>query len=347
MVKTYRSSWIFFLLIFYVTLLNATENTLMNQTFADRQDVQQFIEKMVEKHHLDRKKLISLFSAFGPEPKIIQAISKPFEAMPWYRYRDRFVTEEKAKQGALFYKKHEALLKKAETEFGVPAEIIVAIIAVETRYGENTGKYPVLQSLATLAFDYPPRAAFFLNELEQFLLLTHEEHLNPLSIYGSYAGAMGIPQFIPSSYRRFAVDFSATGSRDLMNDVGDAIGSVANYFKMHGWQRGAAIAYPAHVSGDQYLELAKELKAKDPKPQRPIEAFAKYGIYPDASLSSKEKSEPAIYIMLESSASTKEHWLGLYNFYVITRYNHSLNYAMAVYQLSQKIRSLHKQLALE
>lgn len=290
------------MLIFTIVSISpafATKNT----TFAKRKEVQKFIQTMHKKHKLDKKNLTTLFDEFGTEPKVLTLMSKQYEALPWYRYRDTVVTEKRAKEGVLFWKKHEVLLKKAEKKFGVPAEIIVAILGVETSYGQVTGNYPVLQTLATLAFDYPRRAPFFRAELEHFLLLVNEGSLHPIATRGSYAGAMGVPQFMPSSYRRYAVDFSGTGKRDLIHDTADVIGSVANYLKANGWKKNEKIVLKANINSPQAGKL----------------------------------------IVLEKNANhAKEQWVGFDNFNVILRYNRSNHYAMAVYQLSQQIRTLKR-----
>lgn len=309
--------------------------------FGDRRDVQIWIWDMHLKHGFSANDLKALFRTVSPEPKIIQAISKPFEEVTWNKYRERFVNDVRAKEGVQFWKENAAALKKAEEQYGVPAEVIVAIIGVETNYGKNKGSYPVLQSLATLAFDYPPRAAFFKKELEQFLLLTREEKLDPKTIYGSYAGAMGTPQFIPSSYREYAVDFTGKGKRDLINNTDDAIGSVANYFKMHGWQAGEPVAYMAQGYGSEYERLATT-NPKDPKPKISLGEFAQFNILPKDKNALKNKDRLAAFLILKTD-DKPEYWLALQNFYAITRYNHSVNYAMAVHQLSQRIRELHNQ----
>ncbi len=287
------------------TLKSATQNKAL--PFGQRTEVKAFIQHMHKKHGLNQNNLKVIFNTFGTEHKVLRAMSKQYEALPWYRYRDTIVTEKRVKEGVQFWKAHQDLLKKAEKQFGVPAEIIVALLGIETSYGQITGKYPVLQALATLAFDYPRRAAFFKSELEHFLLLANEGALDPIATRGSFAGAMGIPQFMPSSYKRYAVDFSGTGKRDLLHDIADVIGSVANYLKANGWKK-------------------NEKTIAKPKTKRKIDL--------------RSKGKP---ITLEKNANhEKEHWIGFENFNVIMRYNNSTHYAMAVYQLSQKIRILKK-----
>ncbi len=295
--------------------------------YAQRSDVQQFIDEMVEKHGFAREDLMVRFASAKRLDGVLEAISRPAEkVLTWEDYRPIFVTSNRIKKGNKFLQENRETLKRAEKEYGVPAEIITAIIGVETYYGRRSGKIQVFDSLVTLGFDYPPRSPFFLSELEQFLLLTREEDVDSREIRGSYAGAMGMPQFISSSYRHYAVDFDGDGKRDLWGNTEDVIGSVANYFKVHGWKSGGEVVIPARVNG-QIEETRNKLK-----PHTLISALSREGVYPQAHINSDEK---ATVITLHGKEG-KEYWLGLDNFYVITRYNHSAMYAMAVYQLSQE-----------
>jgi len=215
----------------------------------------------------------------------------------------------------------------------------VAIIGIETSYGKKTGDFLIIQSLATLAFDYPRRSAFFREELAHFLLLAKEGALDANTTKGSFAGAIGIPQFMPSSYRRFAVDFKKKGKRDLLHDVGDVIGSIANYLNLHGWQRNGPIANKATVSGKAYQTIAKN---KVTKPHLTMQQLARYSIKLQKPQALRDKTQKANLMVLERSKDFKEYWIGFQNFYVITRYNHSIHYAMAVYHLSQHIHTLQQ-----
>ena len=300
---------------------------------AERDDVKQFIGEMVEKHGFEQKYLQSVFQQVSISNSIIKAISRPAEALPWYKYRPIFLKPERVKLGVKFWREHQATLERASKVYGVPIEIMVAIIGVETRYGQHKGKYKVLESLATLAFDYPKRAKFFRSELEQFLLLAREQDVDALSLKGSYAGAMGMPQFISSSYRHYAVDFDDDGRIDIWDNPVDAIGSVANYFKEHGWKAGGEIIFPADIEGEEYLlALSKGLK-----PDISAAQLEEYGIKSDNRLKESEK----IKLLEFETKNGIERWLALHNFYVITRYNHSALYAMAVYQLAGQIREAH------
>jgi len=300
-----------------------------NVDFVQRPDVRAFIDEMVTKHDFDKTALTTIFSHVQLRPDIIAAISHPAEAKPWSQYRPIFLTQARIDGGVKFWNQHAKALEKAEQTYGVPPRIVVAIIGVETRFGTYKGKYPVIDSLSTLAFDYPKRGAFFRSELEQFLLLAQEEKLDPLTVKGSYAGAMGGPQFISSSYRHYAVDFDGDGKRDLIDDYDDIIGSVANYFSEHGWQAGQPIAAPAKVEGDKYEALTK----LDLKPQYDMRKIREYGVSSDTPL----PDDTLASLIRLDGANGPEYWLGLQNFYVITRYNHSPLYAMAVYQLGKAI----------
>ncbi len=312
-------------MIFYFLLIDISHADVL----LDQDSINRFIESMVTTHQYDAGELQSLFSQVKYSQRVLEAISSPAEKLPWDEYRSIFLQPDRIEEGLIFWERYRTALNKAEQHYGVPAHIIVAIIGIETRYGNSTGKDRVMDALATLAFHYPERSEFFRWELEEYLLLTREQGINPLSIKGSYAGAMGIPQFIPSSYRRFAVDFDGDGKIDIWNNPVDAIGSVANYFNQHGWEVGKMIAVPAEAQGNQYLEILND----DPIPHVRADELEKYGI------SQPEHVPPAAELKLVSLdiPGGAEIWLGLKNFYVITRYNNSVLYAMAVYQLSDEI----------
>jgi membrane-bound lytic murein transglycosylase B len=289
-------------------------------------DVQKFINQMVQKHGFNIKHLNTVFSKAKISTSILDAISRPAEAMPWYKYRQIFIRKDRIELGRKFITENKELLDAAEDKFGVPPEIIAAIIGVETRYGSNKGSYNVVDSLVTLGFRYPKRASFFRSELEHFLLLAREQGIDPNIIKGSYAGAMGIPQFISSSYRTYAIDFDNDGKIDIWENVADAIGSVANYFKMHGWEKGKLITLKANVAGNNI----EEVLGNSLEPDKTIRELMDYGIATDISIADNTQARLLKYELEKG----EEYWLGLNNFYVITRYNHSALYAMAVFQLS-------------
>jgi len=302
--------------------------------FAGDPETQAFISEMVQRHQFDRGELETLFAGASKRDDILKAISRPAESKPWYEYRPIFMTQSRIDGGVDFWRANSAILKKAEKEYGVDAAVIVAIIGVETRYGANTGSYRVIDALSTLAFAYPPRAKFFRSELEQFLILTREEHVDPRDAKGSYAGAMGYGQFIPSSYRNYAVDFDADGKRDLWASLEDIIGSVANYFRRHGWKLGQPVA--SKVSGKATIPDA--LVSSDLKPAKTVAEFAKAGISSNPPL----RQEQRVALLQLEQRNGPEYWLTTDNFYTITRYNRSPLYAMAVFQLSEAIRNAYQ-----
>jgi membrane-bound lytic murein transglycosylase B len=297
-------------------------------------EIEAFIAEMADKHQFEPGALRRLFAQAQPRPEILRAISTPITTLPWHEFRGRFVDAARINGGIRFWREHAATLEKASREFGVPAEIIVATIGVETLYGRNTGTHRVLEALATLAFQYPPRADLFRSELEEYLLLVREAGFDAMAIRGSYAGAIGIPQFLPSSYRRYAVDFNGDGRRDLMKTPADAIGSVANYYMSFGWRSGEGITVPADVDPDN----AQPLLGIGILPQLRVGELRRLGVTPAAPVD--DGAEAALF-MVESEAGPR-YWLGLNNFYVITRYNRSINYAMAVHELARELRAQFK-----
>lgn len=309
--------------------------------YSDRGEVRAYVNELVKKHKFNRAELLGLFRQAEPQQQVLEAIARPAEQeLTWKEYRPIFLTETRIAGGVEFWQEYAEPLARAKDIYGVAPEIIVAIIGVETRFGEYTGKHPVLDSLITLSFDGKKRQSFFRSELEEFLLLARDEQVDPFSIKGSYAGAMGWPQFISSSYRQYAVDFDGDGKRDLWNNPVDAIGSVANYFKVHGWRPEAEVVVPAQL-GEQVQDLsdmAVERGRKGLKPAMSLETFAQKGVY---SVDEVPADQAAVLIKLQGDAGD-EYWLGLQNFYVITRYNHSAMYALAVYQLSQEIRRAYQ-----
>ncbi len=298
----------------------------------DNQLVGQFVQEMVTQHGFDQGYLEHLFNEVKYKENIIRLMTSPAEAKPWKDYRPILVTQLRTEQGIGFFQEHRQALERAEAEFGVPPEIIVAIIGVETRYGRVTGSYRVIDALATLAFDYPKRATFFRKELVEFLLLARSEKVDPRTLMGSYAGAMGYGQFMPSSFRAYAIDFDGDGSKDIWHNATDAIGSVANYFHRHGWKKGQEVTAKATPQGSDFDSLLVK-KRRDLKPTHTLAQLIERGFKTDIELPS---DQPATAMRLRGEEGN-EYWVGLHNFYVITRYNHSALYAMAVYQLSQQI----------
>jgi len=292
-----------------------------------------FVDKMVTEHGFDRDALNTMLRSATIDQSILDAIAKPAErVVPWYEYRNIFVTEARIAAGTRFWTEHAGTIQSISERYGVAPEMLVAIIGVETYFGQRTGKYRVLDSLATLAFAYPPRAKFFGGELEQFLLLTREEGIDPKTPMGSYAGAMGAGQFIPSSFRTYAVDADGDGKRDIWNNWADVLGSIANYFKKSGWKTGEPVADPA----------TRSAAWNGPEPSNALELAETVGSLEKQGYvfsTSEPTDAPAAAFALEASASSSEFWIGYHNFRVITRYNRSPKYALAAHQLGQAIRS--------
>ncbi len=294
-----------------------------------------FVDEMVQKHGFTAAEINQILSKAQKRQPILDAIARPAEkSKTWKEYRPIFIVPMRITNGVAFWNEHRAALTRAEKEFGVPAEIIVAIIGVETNYGKNTGSWYVIDALTTLAFDYPPRAPFFRSELVNYFILTREQKHNPLEFKGSYAGAMGYGQFMPSSYRNYAVDFNGDGFTDIWNNPTDAIGSVANYFKKHGWQTGKTVVVPATLTKAREVVLSNSAFNQVVQPEISVADWKKTGIAPTQKLANKT---PVIALEFDG-ANGLEYWLGLQNFYTITRYNRSPMYAMAVYDLSLEIK---------
>jgi membrane-bound lytic murein transglycosylase B len=300
--------------------------------YADRADVREYISELVGEHGFAEDELVDLFHQAQRKDRILQSIARPAErTLEWHEYRQIFLKEPRISQGLEFWAANDTALKKAEATYGVAPEYIVAILGVETRYGRISGSYRVLDALTTLAFDYPPRSAFFRKELTEYLLLAREEDRDPLWFMGSYAGAMGYGQFIPSSFRAYAVDFDGDGYRDIWTNEWDAIGSVANYFSRHGWRQAGAVAMRVGVDGGDADAVANESLSL----KRTVGELKSLGVQVDG-LPDEERA--GLYrMMLEDG--WPEYWVGLNNFHVITRYNRSRLYALAVHQLSQAIKS--------
>lgn len=324
-----------------LSMISTLGHTEESRKYGDNVQAQEFIATMVKDHDLDPLDMQLLFAEATYKQSIVDAMNRPAERVKeWKDYRKIFVTEKRLRQGVEFWQEHRLTLEKAQADYGVPVEIIVAILGVETYYGRMTGSYRVIDALSTLAFDYPKRSAFFTRELENFLLLSREQDLNPLNLTGSYAGAMGYGQFMPSSYRAYAVDYSGDGVADIWNNPIDAIGSIANYFARHGWETGAPIATRARINGQYNQDIVN----KAIKPELTLAALEQQGFTPVAPAMANENltaevlspETKAIPLKLQGKSGV-EFWLGLHNFYVITRYNTSFRYAMAVTQLSEQL----------
>jgi len=295
-------------------------------------NVAAFIDEMVEDHDFDRAALRAVLGKAQIKQTIIKKISTPAErTLTWAEYRKIFITRERISAGATFWRENKEMLERIELETGVPIEMIVGIIGVETYFGRITGKDRVIDALATLAFEYPPRSTFFRKELKEFLILAREEGIDPTEPMGSYAGAMGRPQFMPSSFRAYAVDSTGDGKRDIWNNWADVAGSVANYFLAHRWRVGEEVVAQATLSSDWSGPLpspTNTLKATDT-----IETLSKKGVMFVTDLGADTKSQLLSY----EGDSGMEYWVGFHNFFVITKYNRSVMYALAAHQLGQMI----------
>jgi membrane-bound lytic murein transglycosylase B len=311
--------------------------SIANEPYVARPEVQAYIDELVETHQFSRAALEEVFSQSNRQDRIIELMSRPAERrLVWHEYRKILVDEPRISQGVTFWQDNRAALERAETIYGVPPEIIVAIIGVETRYGRVTGNFGVVDALSTLAFDYPPRAKFFRGQLTQHFLLSREEGKDPLSMKGSYAGAMGYGQFIPSSYRSYAVDFDGDGVRDIWSNKTDAIGSVANYFAENGWRGQHDVVERVSLVAEN-AELTS-LANGALKPTRTVAEWRDLGV----QVSAEQPPNRIATLMRMQQPESAEYWLGFEDFYAITRYNHSRLYAMAVYKLSQAISERQK-----
>jgi len=304
-------------------------------SFVERPDVQAFIRELVARHAFEESELQTVFARARREDGVLTAAQTQPEILSrsWETYRATFVNERLVKNGTAFWRENRRSLERARGAYGVPEEIIVAIIGVETFYGRNTGRWRVIDALATLAFDYPPRSSYFRGELENFLLFARDLNFDVFDVKGSYAGAIGIPQFMPTSYLRYAVDFDGDGVADLRGNAADAIGSVGNFLKQHGWRAGEPVQRGARVRGEAFRELADG----DPLPRHTLEELKQAGVAPRGT--PLPSGSRASLLELNSPARPAEYRLGLQNLYVLTRYNRSLFYALTVSDLADALRA--------
>jgi membrane-bound lytic murein transglycosylase B len=300
--------------------------------YAERPDVRAFIQQMVERHGFVERELARLFSRARRLDVALKAVATPASARAWVEYRQLFVNDRLVNGGVEFWRLHQAALERASREYGVPEPFLVAILGIETNYGRQTGKWRVIDALTTLAFDYPPRSPYFRGELENYLLIARETNTDVFSVRGSWAGAIGIPQFMPGSYLRFAVDFDGDGHADLSANPADAIGSVANFLKQHGWRAGETVLLEAEVKGEAYRAYLDG----GVQPRHALADLTKAGV---AAKGEAPADARAVLIELESPGRPSDFRIGFDNFYVLTRYNRSSFYATAVNDLAAAIRS--------
>ncbi len=297
---------------------------------APEQQIQQFIKVMVNKYHFKNGYLQTLLADRKPNQAIIKKITFPYESKPWRVYRKYFVTDKRISNGVKYWKEHKATLQAASKKYGVPPSVIVAIIGVESNYGSHSAQFNELDALSTLAFYYPKRSKFFRRELQQFLILSRQQKIDPTTIYGSYAGALGIPQFMPSSYRHYGVDFDKSGHVDLLANHNDAIGSIANYLYKNGWKRGQPVGVQATVKSKRALKYVNKKK------RLTIVQWKRKGVKIPRPLPLHAKAK-----LIEMGKNDNDYWLTFRNFRAIMSYNPRTPYAMAVYQLSREIQKAY------
>jgi membrane-bound lytic murein transglycosylase B len=295
--------------------------------YSTRPEVRAFIREVAQRHGFKERELRALFARVERAEPVLEAIKRPPDPPVWSDYRALFLTEKRIETGVAFWQTHQSLLERAEREFGVPAQVMVAIIGVETFYGRNTGRWRVIDALTTLAFDYPPRAKFFRSELEHYLVLARQNKQDALSVRGSYAGAIGIPQFMPSSTRAYAVDFDGDGVVDLRASTADAIGSVASFLKQHGWQAGTPVQLKPELTGDAWRALA----GMGVELRQTVAELRDAGVLIGAEMPGEMRAA-----LIDFGT---EQRVALRNFYVISRYNRSVMYAAAVADLAEALRA--------
>ena len=309
--------------------------------YAARADVRAFIDQMAGEHGFDRAALVRMFGQVRYQRAIVAAMDRPLLEPPtWHVYARSFLAPERVAAGVKYWSAHRDDLARAEERYGVPPEIVVAILGIETFYGRNAGNYRVLDALATLAFDYPRRAVFFRGELKQFLLLARELGMSPLAAKGSFAGAMGVPQFMPGSYRSYAVDFDGNGRPDLWQSPADIVGSVANYLARHDWQPGRPVLLPATIADEARDEMLRRLDGGLSE-RRAIDSWTADGVTV-ADPPAGSVDDPVGLLLLEESTDgvqSASYWIAFNNFYVLTRYNRSRLYAAAVFALAKATKA--------
>lgn len=316
--------------IFALSLLGGV-SAQADRAMLKQANVKQFIREMVKHDHFDKRQLTTILTEAKFQPQIIESMEKPFEKKNWDVYKALFLTDQRVREGIDFWRANQKTLSHVEREYGVPADLIVAIIGVETLYGKHQGNYRVLDALSTLAFYYPKRSEYFTKELREYLLLCREQHVSATRFTGSYAGAIGKPQFMPSSYRFYAIDFKKKGKADLVAEDSDVISSVANYFAKHGWRDHAQVAEPARLSET----ASKQLILNSKTPNYAFVNLLALGVKPQISAMQHPKEAGVIELTTDAG---REYWLAYPNFYVITKYNSSPQYALVVYLLAQELR---------
>ncbi|MBV8466086.1 MAG: lytic murein transglycosylase B [Burkholderiales bacterium] len=305
-----------------------------SQRFSQREDVKAFIDEMVTQYGFDRAQLEAQFDRIVLKPHVLEILDRPSTSRPYYEFRPNFVNATRIRNGVAWWHEHAKTIAAVSEHYHVDPEYLVAILGVETMWGEDAGSFRVMDALSTIAFNYPRRADYFRKELREFLLLAREENQDPFSFKGSYAGAMGMPQFMPSSYRAYAQAWDGNAHRDIWRNPGDTLASIANYFSEHGWTAGTPLVARAQVQGADFAPLVDDKFNLHYK----VSELAPFGVTPAKPLS----DDPlAVLAPLDTAPGTTDYWLGYNNFVVITRYNHSTLYAMAVHELAQAIKAAY------
>lgn len=330
---TSNTKTLLFLALLFVLLL--TGNMAFANRFVAEPEVQTFINQVAEHYDFSPAYVKNIIEQAHYNPEVIQKMGTPYEAKPWYEYQQLFVTPERVDNGVDYWSTASKIVAWEENQYSVPGNVVLAIIGVESKYGTKMGDFRVLDTLTTLAFDYPPQAKLFQSELGSFIAMVNSYHLNPATILGSYAGAMGQCQFMPSSYLYFAVDFQDHNRPDLFNNKPDVIFSVGNFLRQHGWETDQPIAVPAKITGSQFQKVVLSATSKPTDPTLSLTQLADYGVYPAAG--NYDQKLKANLLSFEGS-NGPEYWLTFHNFYVLTRYNVSNLYALAVFELSVKLQ---------
>lgn len=317
--------------IFFIIVMVVAQATYADSALLHKKDVQFFIRDMVKHDHFDRRQLQKILTAAKFQPHIIESMDRPYEKKNWDVYQSLFLTQERLNSGLVFWRNNQKVLQEVGRQYGVPPEMIVAILGVETLYGKRQGEYRVLDALTTLAFYYPARAPYFKKELREFLLLCREHKVSPVQYKGSYAGAMGKPQFMPSSYRTYALGYRGHRHPDLMSKDQDVIISIANYFKQHGWQPQQMVVEKVRIPERNLHNIVMNSKA----PNYTLSQLLQAGVQPYVNKGAHPHEAGILELITDKGA---EHWMAYPNFYVITRYNTSPQYALVVYLLAKSLR---------
>lgn len=328
-----RGAFVLFAALFLPALCAAAADA--KSGYAQRTEVRAFIAEMVGRHGFREAELRQVFSRAQRMPGVLEAMRPRDATRSWERYRANFLDPRRIDAGLEFWRVHRSSLERAREQYGVPEEVILAILGVETFYGRNMGRWRVIDALSTLAFDYPQRAAYFRSELENYLLFARDNSLDVFSLQGSYAGAIGMPQFMPGSYLKFAVDFDADGAIDLRTSAADSIGSIGNFLVRHGWRRGEPIQSAVSLEGEQFRAYIDGSVL----PKNTLAELAAAGVRPRSAPKGAPEGSLAILVELETPERPSEYRLGFQNFWVLTRYNRSALYAAAVADLADALRA--------